>query len=47
MGTLIYIGIGIGIVVVFVAGLLVGRRNPKIATTAQALADAAKKAAGQ
>ena len=30
-----------------VAGLLIGRRNPKIATTAQDLADAAKKAAGQ
>ena len=30
-----------------VGGLLIGRRNPKIATTAQDLADAAKKAAGQ
>ena len=29
-----------------VGGLLIGRRNPKIATTAQALSDAAKKAAG-
>ena len=38
---------GIPLIVGAFAGLLVGRRNPKIATTAQALADAAKKAAGQ
>lgn len=37
----------IGAAVIAWGSLLVGRRNPKIATTAQDLADAAKKAAGQ
>lgn len=39
--------IGCGIVVGFIAGLLVGRKNPKVATTAQDVADAVKKATGK
>ena len=42
MSTLIYIGIVIGIVVVFVAGLLVGRRNPKVADQASMAAEQVK-----
>lgn len=34
---------GIALVVGFLAGLLVGRKNPKIADKAQALADKVKK----
>ena len=36
----------VSLVVGAMGGLFIGRRNPKIATTAQDLADAAKKAAG-
>ena len=39
--------IGFAVVLGFVAGLLVGRKNPKVATSAQDLADEIKKATGQ
>ena len=37
----------VSLVAGFLAGLLVGRKNPKVATTAQDVADAINKAVGK